>query len=550
LQEDKISYVLAGKNLLSDASAGGIITATPEVLGTQIARTEKYGISFNPESYVQWGFDRFFTDAKRGAVLQLKGGEDQNEQLVAISNQNMRTWFRDKFNDSFNYQKLGGYDPYMNEYVLSMNDQELPINPQCLACGTSQTFTLSVTNEAFKEEIYCVDLGPTVGFTDVTWVFSSIETGKTLEVIVDYDGTQVTSTPINTDGQITFNKNNVSVETAQITLKYTGDMVVSVIADCCQAESLNVVEVVLTNNSEAGQTVHTQYRYTNGLFVGPLLSNLVLFGSGTASPIVSRYNITSGFAGQGGFPPEFSTMRLISNSISPDDFIFNTSTYKFRYNRSNILYPNTNIGIQSLLSSSSTATPNLGSVPAYYADFTVPASVNGDNLYFIWDFRSAIETELCYGTTRVNSCCNCITGTYYLDAAFNVATSVWTSSDLDTFAANGFYSLGGIVRELVDGVLLPQQTCAPCAVAVSLCFGTDAEDVCCYCETTCTTPYNLYLVSNPNAFQVNVSFYDENGILNTNILAASATNVSYCSIGNPFSEEEITVVYDSCDCVI
>ena len=41
LQEDKISYVLAGKNLLSDAGAGRALTAVPEVLGTQIARTEK-----------------------------------------------------------------------------------------------------------------------------------------------------------------------------------------------------------------------------------------------------------------------------------------------------------------------------------------------------------------------------------------------------------------------------------------------------------------------------------------------------------------------------
>ena len=41
LQEDKISYVLAGKNLLSDAAGGGAIASIPEVLGTQIARTEE-----------------------------------------------------------------------------------------------------------------------------------------------------------------------------------------------------------------------------------------------------------------------------------------------------------------------------------------------------------------------------------------------------------------------------------------------------------------------------------------------------------------------------
>ncbi|MHC4690851.1 MAG: hypothetical protein ACYS5F_14645, partial [Planctomycetota bacterium] len=73
LQEDKISYVLEGKNLLSDAAAGSAITSVPEVLGTQMARIEEYGISNNPESFVQYGYDNFFTDSKRGAVLQLRG---------------------------------------------------------------------------------------------------------------------------------------------------------------------------------------------------------------------------------------------------------------------------------------------------------------------------------------------------------------------------------------------------------------------------------------------------------------------------------------------
>ena len=550
LQEDKISYVLAEKNLLSDASAGGIITATPEVLGTQIARTEKYGISFNPESYVQWGFDRFFTDAKRGAVIQLKGGDSQNEQLVAISEQNMRTWFRDEFNASFNYQKLGGFDPYMNEYVLSMNDQQLPLNPQCLACGTLQTFTLSVDTEVSKTFTYCVDLGSLVGISEIAWAFSTIEAGKTLTVSVDYDGTIVTSGPTNVNGSIFFDKNNISIETATITLTYTGDMVVDILADCCQAEPMTIVEVVVTNDSESGQTIHTQYRYTNGTFIGPLLSNLVLFGSGTASPLISRYNTTSGFVGSGAFPPEGSTMRLSTNAISPDSYLFNIAQDKFRYLRSSILYNNTNIDMNALLAASTVATPNAGSTPLYYADFTVPLSSNGEYLYLIWDLRDAIPIELCFGETLNDSCCNCVSGNYYLNASFATATAIFNDIDLSILATNGFYSTGGIVRFLADGVLLPAQPCSSCGVEVSLCFGTSALDVCCNCDNTCTTPYNLYLVSNPNAFQVNVSFYDENGILNTNILAASATNVSYCSIGNPFSNDPITVVYDSCDCLI
>jgi len=42
LQEDKISYVLSGKNLLSDAGTGNLLQSVPEVLGTQIARIEEF----------------------------------------------------------------------------------------------------------------------------------------------------------------------------------------------------------------------------------------------------------------------------------------------------------------------------------------------------------------------------------------------------------------------------------------------------------------------------------------------------------------------------
>lgn len=486
LQEDKISYVLGAKNLLSDASAGGIITATPEVLGTQIARTEKYGISFNPESYVQWGFDRFFTDAKRGAVIQLRGGDSSNEELVAISNQNMRTWFRDIFNDSFNTQKLGGFDPYMNEYVLSINDRLLPTNAQCLGCGISQTFTLSTTpSHETKQQVYCVDFGPLVGETEISWIFSSIESGTGgLRVSVEYDGSIVYSSFTNVDGSIFFSKNNVSVETATITLTYNLDMVVSVLANCCNAQSMTIIEVVTTNNSDAGQTIHAQYRYVDGVFVGPLLSNLVLFQGGTENPLVSRYNATTGFVGTGGFPPEYSTMRLSSNQIFPDNYEFNELDDKFRYLRSNVLYENTTTDIRSLLLDSTIASPNSGASPLFYTDFTVPASSNGQYLYLIWDLRNSIPISLCYASTNVSdACCNCVSSTYYLDSSFPTATTIFADVNLTTFAANGFYSSEGIVRELVDGVLLPQQTCGSCGTEVTLCYGTTPYDVCYDCES-------------------------------------------------------------------
>lgn len=55
--------------------------------------------------------------------------------------------------------------------------------------------------------------------------------------------------------------------------------------------------------------------------------------------------------------------------------------------------------------------------------------------------------------------------TFYLNgASLGSATAAFTDSNLTSCAPNGFYSDGVIVREQVDCVLLPQQTCPSCAV--------------------------------------------------------------------------------------
>lgn len=56
-----------------------------------------------------------------------------------------------------------------------------------------------------------------------------------------------------------------------------------------------------------------------------------------------------------------------------------------------------------------------------------------------------------------------VTSTYYLNApSLGSATCVFTDASLTTVASNGFYSDGAISRELVDGVLLPEQACPSC----------------------------------------------------------------------------------------
>lgn len=117
-QENKVTKVLYGKNLMFDAFGGSQVTSIPEVLGTQVAYPGEWGISKNPESFAEWGGSIYFTDARRGVVLQMLG-----DQIQVISEYGMANDFQKLMSTEPNFQKLGGYDPDNQMYVLSPNDR-------------------------------------------------------------------------------------------------------------------------------------------------------------------------------------------------------------------------------------------------------------------------------------------------------------------------------------------------------------------------------------------------------------------------------------------
>jgi hypothetical protein len=403
LQEDKISYVLAGKNLLSDAAAGSALTSVPEVLGTQIARVEKYGISFNPESYVQWGYDRYFTDVKRGVVLQLKGDSYANDQLAVVSEFGMRTWFRDEFITSFNNQKLGGYDPYMDEYVLVLNEIELPAANQCLSCGVSQTFSFFLPEGSVFN--YCVNAGPYVGELNINYT-AVVDPGATFNIEADYNSNIYQTGYVNTSGVLNFNKNSNSEDTVNIQITTTGIVTLTVTVDCPVQQLMSVIEVMLTSNSDAGQTIHAQYRYVDGAYISPLQSAGVTFISGTESPLVSRYNVTTGPQGAGNIPTDNSTVSIISNKLSTDTFDFDPASDKFRYLRTNVLYENNAVDINALIAASNLATPITTTGNVNQSTFN--SGTLDDYLYLIWDLRASSSAELCFSDVNIEDvCCSC-----------------------------------------------------------------------------------------------------------------------------------------------
>ena len=488
LQEDKISYVLAGKNLLSDAAAGGAITSVPEVLGTQLARAEKYGISFNPESYIQWGYDRFFTDAKRGAVIQIRGNSYSTDQLRVISEQGMRSWFRDEFINSFKTEKLGGFDPYMNEYVLSSNDNSIPIPEECVDCGTVSTFRISAGESAE----YCVEYVSAVGASEV--VFSVAE-GSTSEfsVEVSYNNVVVSSGVVSESGTLSVNKTSNTINKAYVTINAIDDLEISVNVKCPEAELITIVSVCVTANPDVGKFIHNEYRYVSGSYISPVQSTLVEFTESEELPVVSQYDSITGAAGAAGFPVDGSTMYIASNKIGFDNFVFNIASNKLRFLRSNTLYENNQSDISALLAASASL-PISGSGNFYYGTFTVPSI--GQYLYLVWDYREVIAVPLCYSeTSQSDSCCGCEGDVAYpLDLCYSTVSSLDACCNCDVTPVESF------PVDLCFTGVSSTDACCNCDIVpvvsypVALCFtGVSSFDACCNCDVTPVVSYPLDL---------------------------------------------------------
>ncbi len=115
LTEDKVFKVLADKDALFNADEGVNVTATKLVLGQAIAYQGNYGISTHPESFIYFRNNVYFSDAKRGSIVQLT---PINGQMFPISSKGMSNFFRDRLRTATNI--IGAYDGQKKIYVVSL----------------------------------------------------------------------------------------------------------------------------------------------------------------------------------------------------------------------------------------------------------------------------------------------------------------------------------------------------------------------------------------------------------------------------------------------
>ena len=170
LHQDKITSVLFGKNLLVDALGGGQVASIPEVLGNQVPYDIDNGISNDPASFAVNSNNLYFTDAKRGVVIEIMG----NQGVMEISSKGMRNYLRDLLTENVYRQKIGAYDPYYNMYTLSTNEIK---NTPCLLSISRNNLVFS--NNGSVSTIYLFAIS-----SNVDWTLQLIDVGSGTDWVI------------------------------------------------------------------------------------------------------------------------------------------------------------------------------------------------------------------------------------------------------------------------------------------------------------------------------------------------------------------------------
>ena len=363
-QEDKVSKVLFEKNVLSDAAGGGSISSIKQVLGTQVPYNAEYGISNNPESFAKWGGDIFFTDQKRGAVLNLT-----QSGIKVASSYGMKNWFRDLFDDYPSTQKLGAFDPYEFKYVLASNDISI----------------VSCELEVNNDDIFVSGDDFTNGFlfnitTNSSWSISVVNGSWLTLNATSGRGNRVIT------GTVTSNLGNTVNRVATITITYCEGLTKEITLTQSYTKKKKVI-VVTTGDSEndGAKKVQPSYDFGGGSFTGAEIP-IDLAGD------YSFEDLTPDFVGQGFVPDSGDNVDIVADTVYENPIGDPTKAFnpflgdRMFYLESDTLYDPSQG--DDLVSAAIPVTPVLD-VDKYKGQFTYNGT--NDYLYIIIDYRNNLD---------------------------------------------------------------------------------------------------------------------------------------------------------------
>ena len=364
-QENKVSKILYGKNLLSDSVGGGVVASIPEVLGTQVTFTGEYGISENPESFATWGNDMYFTDSRRGAVMRLG-----SNGMFEISSQGMRDYFKDLFISNSRTQKIGAIDPFKERYVLANNDT---LNPPCDFGVKPPSGGLTIGNAA-NTDVWTVVSNTewTVAWVGATWL--TVNTQAT-----PYSGEDSEFLNFTYAANATGSNRSVTVTFTACGVSYPFTIT--------QYATLPIERkvIVIGNSVDGGLIANQKYDFTSNTTGG----DIDFDGVALTKNAFALDNGFNSFEGVDSIPVAGDTVTLKAgvtgtDTIKPFNPNFGNS---LRYLVTDVEYSEADVKTLILLSTATTPAI-VGS--NYEGSFTFSRPSNEKFLYLIYDYRNNI----------------------------------------------------------------------------------------------------------------------------------------------------------------
>ena len=371
-QEDRVSKVLYGKTILTSPDGTGSLSQIESVLGQDVPYSGEYGISKDPESFASFEGRMYFTDANRGSVLRLS-----SDGITPISYAGMKSFFKEElYNNKLNWN-IGGFDPKYHQYVLTMGSEEKPTEGLTLDCAS--TFTRTI-DSAYS---YKLSLGTFSGTTTFNYTTSSA-----MVISVSYNGNTYQSGSLSGTGTYTFpvsasDINASNLATVTITPSSSAD--VTIVHQCPQPDTLEVVLLVVNDAGETGETIINRFKHS-GAEGGGYDSTLDVFENDE----VTRFETISGFMGTDIIPDNGDTVTISSLK----QYGVNTGDFNVCNSLGWYVSAQSNLTAQNIVDSANYETVT-GQTLANgdvenYATFTFNRNNTSEKLYLVWNYRDEL----------------------------------------------------------------------------------------------------------------------------------------------------------------
>ena len=233
-QEDKVNRALIDKDAIYSAEGSAITTTANLVIGQIVSYAGEYGISTNPESFAVYGYQKYFADRNRNAILRLS-----RDGITEISNYGMVDFFRDKLSLVGATGKIiGSYDIYNKNYIISL--QEFNNNYNTLGFEESTNGWISF-----------YDYNPSSGFSSQGQFFTTNGTSVWKHYSTAVNRSNFYGTDNKSSVKLILNPDPTRVKTFK-TIDYEGTNGWEVISLVSDDTGTDLVNGVWVNNSEQG----------------------------------------------------------------------------------------------------------------------------------------------------------------------------------------------------------------------------------------------------------------------------------------------------------